>query len=265
MQVEYVNVSAADRIRDAGERRYLKPIDGVNALQETWKTHTPGVFPTITLHSFDAELQTDVKTELQIIQQGAAAYVPSSNLVLDWEDRKIDSVHSSRIVNFVSALPPSYVIATTQQFTFPSILSYLSFALVQLAAAGRKEPQWTAGIRASFTIPTLLITTVEFFPSDWLPTAGGVLYNWRPTDIIFKGISYSLNINNVLTDAWSNIGVTYAADTYYGNTVDRFSISATNPSATSYVNAIGTLQTVSVTIERYKHMYMRKTTQVYLQ
>jgi hypothetical protein len=242
----------------------IKPVDGTNALQETWKVDaTPADFPLITLHNFDPELSTNVKTEVQIVSQGSA-YTPASNLVLDWEDRKIDAKHTQRAVNFVSALPASYTTMTTQQITFPSILTGISFALVALAAANRKEPQWSAGIRASFTIPTRLITTVEFFASDWSPTSV-VPYVWAPTDIIFKGISYSLNLNNVLCDTWTNIGVTYASDAYYGNTIDRFSISATSPSATAYINAVGTLQPISITIEKYKRLYVRKTTSIYLQ
>ena len=85
------------------------------------------------------------------------------------------------------------------------------------------------------------------------------MIQWRPTDIIFKGISYSLNLQSVLTDAISNAGVTYAADTYYGNTVDRFSVSATAPSASVYIGWIGTEQILSCVVDRYKRLWVRKT------
>ena len=68
----------------------------------------------------------------------------------------------------------------------------------------------------------------------------------------------------MLSDTWNNIGVTYVADGYYGNTVDRFNISATNPSATNYTNAIGTWQAVGCTIDMYKRLWVRKTSYIQL-
>jgi hypothetical protein len=234
----------------------IKPIDGVNALQETWKD-VDGVFPTIRLRKFDVELQNETVTVQTIVPQGTA-YVPGGS-DLDYQDKAIDAVHSLRQVETPVGTPASFTTYTTSMFTFPGVLSYLNFALVALAAANRKEPQWTAGIRASYTTPARIKNVTEFFTS---PPALITLYEWAQTDIVFKGISYSLNISNVLTDAWSNIGVTYASDAYYGNTVDRFSISATSPSASGYVGWIGTDAPISCVIDRYKMWWVRKTSYV---
>jgi len=237
----------------------IKPIDGTNALQETWKVHgTPAAFPQIVLKKFDANLQQEVWTYLNVVAQGAA--FTDTGTIVDYEDRQIDAVHSLRRVDRAAALV-TYGTYTTRQFTFPAILSYLSFALVALATANRKEPQWTAGIRAAFTAPSAIYEETAFFTTAPAPV---LLYTWAPTDILFKGISYSLNLSNVLTDAWTSIGVTYASDAYYGNTVDRFSISATTPSATTYVNAIGTTVPISSVVDVYKKLWVRKTSYVTL-
>ena len=238
-----------------------KPIDGTSELQT--KEYCPGGFPTIIVRKFDAEVQTEVYTTQSVVQQGSP--YTATSLDLDYEERVIDAVHSLRRTDRVSSMPGAFNTYTTSMFTFPGILTGLSFALVQLAAANRKEPQWTAGVRASFSAPTTLRNQVDFFPYTTVPsTLLPGLYTWAQTDIVFKGISYSLNIQNVLTDTWTNIGVTYAGDTYYGATTDRFSISATSPSATAYVAAIGVEVPISCVVEQYKRFWVRKISLVVL-
>jgi hypothetical protein len=231
----------------------LKPIDGTNALQETWKV-AGATFPTILVRKFDAELQMEVQSYQSIVAQGSA-YTPAT-YDLDYEERYIDSKHSLRRVDNTGSLPASFNTWTTTMFTYPGILTYLGFALIQLADAGRKEPQWVAGIRASFSAPATIRNFTEFFTS--VPSLVP-LYRWATTDIVYKGISYSMNLQNVLTDTWSNIGVSYTSDTYYGNTVDRFSISATSPSATTYTSNIGGEAAISCVIDKYKRFWVRKT------
>ena len=237
----------------------IKPIDGVNAVQETWSTSAAG-FPAVSYRRFDADLQAIVRTDQTIVPQGSV-YSPI-DLDVDFDEKYIDALHVLRRVDRVAATPPAFSTNSTINFTFPGILSYISFALVALAAANRKEPQWTAGIRAPYTTPVNVRNFTEFF---WTSVGVWPLYPWAPTDIIFKGLSYSINLSNVLTDTWSNIGVTYSADAYYGSTVDRFSISATSPSASNYVANIGAEKAIASVVDRYKRLWVRKTTFVILQ
>jgi hypothetical protein len=147
-------------------------------------------------------------------------------------------------------------------FTFPALLTNLQFTLVSLATAGRSEAQWTAGIRASFTVPVRVQTSIEYF---WAQPAPLNVIQWAPGDIIFKGVSYSVNLSNMLYNTWTNIGVTYTADALYGNIVDRFSISATGPSASTYISWINTQQCISSTVDRYKRLWRRKSSYVTIQ
>src|SRR4029077_3860917 len=99
----------------------IKPIDGVNSLQETWKVHgAPAVFPTIVLRSFNTDLMVQQTSELSIVPEGQA--YTFGTLDLDLQDRKIDSEHVLRQVDKVAALPGSFNTYTTQMFTFPGIL-----------------------------------------------------------------------------------------------------------------------------------------------
>ena len=234
------------------------PYDDKNAVRETW---TATGFPQITLHNYDAELNSPITTYVEVIPMGAA-FTPGSGLV-DWEERKIDSKHSLRVQNFIPGIPASFSTFTTQRTTFPAILSYISFQLAAKASpAGSSEVQYTVGIRAAFDAPTILQTNTEFYLTQPQPTS---VFTWKPTDVLFKGASYSMNINNVLTDTWSGIGVTYAADAVYGNLVDRFNISSTVPAASTYTSLIGTFQIVSCVIERYKRLWVRKVTYLLIQ
>ena len=234
----------------------IKPIDGVSAIQETWNK-VEAAFPKVKYQRFDADLQSVVTTEQSV--EAVGSNYTAVDLDVDFDEKYVDALHKLRRVDRVDATPATFNTVTTQSITFPGLLFGLSFALVSLATVNRKEPQWIASIRFPFTIPTPVQVTTEFF---WAQPSAITPFEWRPTDILFKGISYSLNLQSVLTDAISNAGVTYAADAYYGNTVDRFSVSATSPSASSYIAAIGTLQPISCVIDRYKRLWVRKTSYI---
>src|SRR4029077_5267320 len=100
---------------------------------------------------------------LQIVAQGAA-YVPDPNDI-GYEDKPIDAVHSLRRTEKAPVLA-AYTTTTTQMFTFPAILSTLTFALLALNTTtqpNRSEPQWVAGVRAAFTVPVICYNNNEFF------------------------------------------------------------------------------------------------------
>jgi len=230
----------------------VTPYDDKNAIKEVW---IASAFPLVQLRNYDSELNAQVISNVQIVGQGSA-YTPASG-VLDYEERKIDSKHTLRVENFVATVPAPEITYSTQMITFPAILSYISFQLAPVAGTNRYEPQWTAGVRASFTAPAQLQTNINYFLNPPAPLS---LFVWKPTDIMFKGVSYTVNISGVLCDSWSNIGVSYGADNFYNGLVDRFSIAATVPSASTYVSLIGSLQRISCTISRYKRLWVMKTT-----
>jgi hypothetical protein len=240
----------------------VRPIDANNALQETWSVDaTPAAFPTVSYREFNPDLQANVTTDQSIVAvSDQYTYV---NYDLEMEEHYIDALHKLRRVSKLStgAVPATYNVYTTQQFTFPGILSYLSFALVSLAAANRREPQYAVGARTAYTAPTSVRNQMDFFITQ--PALWG-LYVWATTDVVFKGLSYSINIGNVLTETWNSIGVTYSGDAYYGNTVDRFNVSATSPSASTYIAAIGSEVAIACSVDKYKRLWVRKTSLITL-
>jgi hypothetical protein len=237
----------------------IKAIDGSNSLQEVWEVDSGG-FPSVApIERYNPDIRVKEFVTQSIVPLEGTYTLGSTDLELD--EGYIDSKHKVRRVTTLSSFPPTFESYTTERITFPGILYYLSFTLVTMADVNRKEPQFAVGIRAPFTIPTIKKTVTEFFTTQ--PAVPGV-YIWAPTDIVFRGITYSINLSNVLTDSWSNLGVTYTADALYGNTVDRFNISATTPSATNYINTIGTWQPIGCTIDTYKRLWVRKTSYIQL-
>jgi hypothetical protein len=236
----------------------VKAIDGFNSLQEVWQVD--GTFPSITpIQRYNPDIRVKEYVTQSIVPIAPSYPLTTNDLELD--EGYIDSKHKVRRVTTLDSFPAAFDSYATQRITFPGLLYYLSFTLVALADVNRKDPQFAVGIRAPFTVPTNVKTTTEFFTTQ---PAVPTLYTWAPTDIVFKGITYSINLSNVLTDTWNNIGVTYTGDAVYGNTVDRFNISATNPTATNYVNAIGTWQAIGCTIDTYKRLWVRKTSYIQL-
>lgn len=232
----------------------VTPYDDKNSVSERSQAVA---FPTIQISTYDPEVNTEVVSIIDVVAMGNQ-YTPTVG-VLDYQERKIDSKHTLRIRNSLRGVPPVITTYGTQMITFPAILQYISFQLVKLAAPNRSAVQFTPGIRSQVAVPTRTITHTEFF-FDQPPAVNPI--QWRPADIMYKGLSYSISWSNILCDAWTNIGVTYAGDEVYGNAVDRFSIAATAPSASTYVSWIGTNQPISCVIERYKRLWVRKTTYV---
>jgi hypothetical protein len=236
----------------------VKAIDGFNSLQETWQVD--GTFPSVgPIQRYNPDIRVKEYVTQSIVPIEGVYTLGVNDLELD--EGYIDARHKVRRVTTLHSFPETFDSYATQRITFPGILYYLSFTLVALATANRKDPQFAAGIRAPFTVPTNVKTTTEFFTEE---PALSALYTWAPTDIVFRGISYSINLSNVLTDTWNSIGVTYTSDALYGNTVDRFNISATNPTATNYINAIGDWKAIGCTIDRYKRLWVRRTSYIKL-
>jgi hypothetical protein len=231
----------------------ILPYNDKNAVKETWTAVTGG-FPTLVQHNYDSEMNTAVWTYVEIVPHDDV-FVPGVH-TLDYSERKIDQVHKMRVSNQPTTLPTE-ITFETRPFNFPALLLTLNFQLVATATAGKHLVQWTAGTRASFTVPTRHQINTSFHAASVKPTPSATI-SWAPGDITFKGASYSIGLTNLLYNTWTDIGVTYTADTTYGNIVDRFSVTATSPSASTYIGWIGTQQCISSTVTRYKRLWVKK-------
>ena len=71
---------------------------------------------------------------------------------LDYEESKIDAVHSLRKVEKFIPLLPMITEYSTQMFTFPGILIVLSFALVPLAVSDEKGAAVDGGVQGELYV-----------------------------------------------------------------------------------------------------------------
>lgn len=230
----------------------ILPYDDKNAVRETWTA--VGGFPHLQQHNYDSEINAMVTTVVQIVPH-ADVFVPDI-FTLDYNERKIDAVHKMRVFNTPVSLPTE-VTFETRPFNFPALLLTLNFQLVETATANKRLVQWTAGTRASFTVPTRHQINTTWHAANAKPSPSATI-SWAPGDITFKGASYSIGLTNLLFNSWTDIGVTYPGDIVYGNVVDRFSVSATSPSASTYIGWIGTQQCISSTVTRYKRLWVKR-------
>src|SRR4029077_7958137 len=134
----------------------IKPIDGTNALQEKWKLHAgqstfPGAAPFI---EFNSDLQSTTYTYRSIVPISDVYAIGTYDL--EFDEQYIDSVHKLRRVSSIYTYPTTFDVFVTREFTFPGLLTYLSFALAPLAAPNRSDVQYAVVVRAPFTVPTVM-------------------------------------------------------------------------------------------------------------
>src|SRR5258708_19378133 len=126
----------------------VTPYDDKKAVRETWVTDGAG-FPRLTQFYYDPEIDSQITTQVDIVQHGTAM-TPVAG-ILDYSERKIDSKHKMRVTNVVQT-PPVETTYETRQFTFPGLLMTMEFKLVALATPNRSEVHCTAALSAPFTL-----------------------------------------------------------------------------------------------------------------
>ena len=239
--------------------------------RETTKTRAlPGTFPTISLRSWDNDLQSEIITTLDIVAMGSA-YTPPSG-VIDYDESELDDQYTLRKVFSLPGgvgtptLPASYDSTEPGSFYFPGTLTNIVVAVVALATVGddddpRNEVNWQPVWRPGFTMDVNFIITTSFHLTAPSPDTQYVI---RTNDIVFKGVSFQVSIPRVLNNALTTIGVTFVGDALYGNLSENFSVAASVPTATAYNAAIGTTQVVASKVAPWRRLWVKRTTKVVL-
>jgi hypothetical protein len=238
----------------------------VGVRRVTTRTRTlPGSFPTITLRTFDNDLQTQILITLNVVPMGSS-YTPPSGTI-DYDESEINDVYSLRkVFSLIGGTPPaSYDTREPGTFYFPALLTGITVAVVALAdtvdADPRNEVNWQPVWRPGFSMDVNFIVTTSFHLSDPGPDTQYVI---RTNDIVFKGISFQVNLPRVLNNALSSVGVAFSGDALYGNLTENFSVSASVPSASSYTSAIGSTQVIASKVSRWRLLWVRRTTKLLL-
>jgi hypothetical protein len=109
----------------------VKSIDKFNSLQETWKADASGFGVVTPIQRWNPDIRVREFVTQSIVPVGALHTFDQYDL--EMEEGYIDAVHKIRRVTTIAGVPPSFDSYSTQRITFPGILFYLNFALIQLA------------------------------------------------------------------------------------------------------------------------------------
>ncbi len=83
-------------------------------------------------------------------------------------------------------------------------------------------------------------------------------------DVVYRGRSFQIAINNVLCDEIT-LSAAFSGDDDYGDLTEGITFSATNPSASDYYAATGSYQVIGCDITKYRgQIYSMQITEVIL-
>lgn len=217
--------------------------------------------PIVTTADFDTELNIMVYTNRQSILASDTANPSANPLILELRESPRTKYTKQRITSYLLTLPESKVEYKDGRYPFPTLLFDIDTTVVELTT-GRSEVQIEYDDRAAPTAPAKFRVTTSFSTT---PPPEVTVYVLGIRDISFRGISYQLGINNVLSDEITT-EVQFTADERYGDLEEGKTFSATTPSATEYQNdVIGTYQIVGATIDRWRgSIWTRVLTECYM-
>ena len=225
----------------------------------TARSQNLGTAPTLFLRSWESELQTQVVTELHIVAHNSA-YSPGSTVV-DYDEDPINDVWTLRTIHTMpGGISGGFTTYEPGEYTYPALLTNITAAIVALADQGgldRSEVNWQPVWRPGFSIPVQFQVVTTLHSSAPSPST---IFLIRTNDIVFKGVSFQINLSRVINNAIGPIGVTFSADGIYGNLSENFSVSASVPTRTAYEAAIGSYQTVASKVAPYRRVWVKRDT-----
>ena len=214
----------------------------------------------VTTYDYDSAMDTFIENR----RQKCLAAIPHALdiMVLEYREKPVDKYRTIQIQSKLLALPaPRVEYKTVNNWPFPTLLTGITMQLTGLVA-NRNEVVWYPNtLRPIQNVPAILRVTTTYYTS--LPPAETIFV--LPTrNIIYRGISFELSINNVLCNAIS-LGVTFTSDTKYGGLKEQVTFAATNPSADQYYAVIGQYRTVACDITMWRgRIFVKNVSEVIL-
>ena len=221
----------------------------------TQGTPTAPDYPTLTSYDYDSQANIEVTTTRQVVAAGTAApsLVPPAlitgatassqfgspavtmddyktqnyqSLILTQKDNPIDQWKTLRITSKIPYLPATRTEYKTGSFTIPSLLRGVNMSLWQMPS-GRYDVKWTPNQRAAVGVPTPFRVVTSFhygYPTDLVTSSNNALFQFKPSNLIYRGDSFTVNIPNVINDGFI-MGACFDQTTF-------------TPSTTGYTTAI---------------------------
>lgn len=219
--------------------------------------------PVTTTYDYDTELNINVRTRRQVVisfqtplTDPPVDNVPTETpLTLDLRETPRTKYTKLRIISDLLELPATKTEYQTGRYPFPALVTDITVSVYSLdPVPDRSETIWFPTMRSEPNVPALFQVETSFYdapPGDPSGPPVSTLYVINPQNLIYRGISYQIAINNVLNDAIS-VSASFTGDAVYGDLNEPFSWPASVPSAAQYTALIGTYQIVGCDITRWR-------------
>jgi len=218
--------------------------------------------PVVTTYDYDTELNVNVITTRQVV---LSTDVPTEDVLtveLKEAPRENSKYTKLRIISKLTELPAGKVEFETGNYQFPALVFGITCQTAQLTTdPQRSEVFWTPNMRNYPNVPALLRVTTTFHTSEPIQET---LFEIPTRNLIYRGISFQIAINNVLNDAIT-VGATFTGDQRYGNLSESQSFAATTLTASAYNALIDTYKIIGCQIDRWRgQIWVKKKTEVLL-
>ena len=218
--------------------------------------------PSSIVRSYDYDSTVDVFVQT-IRQKVISGIIPTTEpLTVELREKPIDAYRTIQIHSKLMGLPAAKVeFKTANNWPFPTLLTGISLTKTGLVT-NRNEVVWFPNtLRPIQNVPAILRMTTSYHTGEPPPETIFVL----PTrNIVYRGISFTISINNVLNDQITLTAI-FTADTKYGGLSESVTFAKTNPSATEYYAVIGQYRVVGCDISLWRgHIWVKTLTEVIL-
>lgn len=199
-------------------------------------------------YDYDSAIDQFIETTRQ---KQIFTHVPpaTDELTLELRQKPIDKYRTVQIQSRLVELPPKRVeFRTVNNWPFPTLLTGITILKTGLIA-NRNEVVWFPNtLRPIQNVPAILRVTTTYSTA---PPPTETIFVLPTRNVVYRGISFTVSINNVLCDQIV-LSVSFTNDTKYGNLTESFTASATNPSATQYYAVIGQYRVVACDVSLWR-------------
>lgn len=221
--------------------------DSTTKANKTSITVDGATYPTLVTYDYDGQLDVVVTTTRFMVPAGTTyTKIPGD---LEQRDIPQNQDETLRIVSHVDpASLPTRTEYSTVDYTFPALLSSIEVDLVDFGSPATEAVQVRPVLRPSVTVATQITTVTTFSTTEPAPVP---VFQLVPNNLIFRGITYSIAISNVLNDDISLSVSGFSTNQYLGLT-DAVSFGASVPSMSAYTAEIGTSVVIGCDIKFYR-------------
>jgi hypothetical protein len=281
-------LAVANRTRQKVILAGATPSGSFNTLQDaitaedTFKgqreTVTVPVYPELTTYDLDENLNTVIITEREVVNHNTP--YATKPLMISLKDTPLDQWKTLRITSRYQSLPPTRTEFTTNQFTFPALLSPIvngvhikqqnigygrvpiSEEETELRDGINKFISITPKLRPALSLPTRIRVVTEFFDANsTIVPAPFTPFQITLQKAQYNGSLFGFDFGDVITDGFTIGPITASTlDQRYKGLSESITFFASVPTLTQYNALIGTEIVIYSNVEYIRSNIWTRTT-----